>query len=82
MQVRNSPYGVRLFEFKNWVEKEKVLLILFSFKDFKTEYHKTIVLQVNRDNNDNKCMLYYMKLKMAVLNVNFRVNFSEIVVFF
>ena len=23
-----------------------------------------------------------MKLKMAVLNVNFRVNFSEIVVFF
>ena len=57
MQVRNPPYGVWLFEFKNWVEKEKVLLILFSFKDFKTEYHKTIVLQVDRYNNDNKCML-------------------------
>lgn len=37
--------------------KKKRLLILFSFKDFKTDYHKTIVLQVNRDNNDNKCML-------------------------
>merc|ERR1711894_146766 len=45
-----------LFELKIWLKK-KGLLILFSLKDFKTEYHKTIVLQVNRDNNDDKCML-------------------------
>ena len=47
-----------LFELKFWLKK-KGLLILFSLKDFKTEYHKTIVLQVNRDNNDNKCMLLH-----------------------
>ena len=46
-----------LFELNIWLKKEKVLLILFSLNDFKTDYTITTVLQVNRDNIDNKCML-------------------------
>ena len=48
-----------LFELNIWLKKEKVLLILFSLNDFKTDYTITTVLQVNRDNIDNKCMLLY-----------------------
>ena len=66
MQVRNPPqlrktsFFYELFELNIWLKKDKVfLLILFSLNDFKTDYTITTVLQVNRDNIDNKCMLLY-----------------------
>lgn len=65
MQVKNSPQLWKtifcvLFELNIWLKKRKCfLLILFSLNDFKTDYTITTVLQVNRDNIDNKCMLLY-----------------------